>query len=241
VIAQGCAADASKPDRTIVIAAVGEPSSVLPPLAYESVARDIGDRVYERLADLAPGAAPIDTGAFRPRLAASWERIDPLALRFRLRSGARWHDGRPVTAADVVFSFEAFSDLVVDALARPYLAGRVTAEAEDSMTVVVRFASASPEQLFDATSHVRIIPRHVWSAIPREGWAADTAIARLVGSGPWRLTAWRRGEFLSVEADTARPEADRPEITGVVLAFSVEASFCNSIWRCRTFSCCSRS
>ena len=220
VMAQGCARDASKPDHTIAIAAVGEPSSVLPPLAYESVARDIGDLVYERLADLAPGAAPIDTGAFRPRLAASWERIDPLALRFRLRPGARWHDGRPVTAADVVFSFEAFSDPVVDALARPYLDGRITAEAEDSMTVVVRFAAASPEQLFDATSHVRVIPRHIWSAVPREAWAADTAIARLVGSGAYRVTAWRRGEFLSVEADTARAAADRPEITGIVWRFT---------------------
>ena len=42
--------------RTLVIAATGEPTNLLPPLAIESVARDIGDQIYERLADLAPGA-----------------------------------------------------------------------------------------------------------------------------------------------------------------------------------------
>ena len=45
---------------TIVIAAAGEPSSLFPPLVYETVGRDITDRIYERLAALAPGAAPID-------------------------------------------------------------------------------------------------------------------------------------------------------------------------------------
>ncbi len=218
LLAQGCATDSARPNRTVVVAAVGEPSSVLPPLAFETVARDIGDLVYERLADLAPGAAPIDTSAFRPRLASSWDRVDSLTLRFRLRPGARWHDGRRVTAADVVFSFEAFRDPVVDALARPYLADRVTAEAEDSATVLVRFAAVSPEQLFDATTHVRVIPRHVWDSVPRGAWAADTSVARLIGSGPFRVTGWKRGEFLSVEADTMRTTGEG--VTGVVWRFT---------------------
>ena len=42
--------------RTLVIAATGEPTHLLPPLVQESVARDVGDQIYERLADLAPGA-----------------------------------------------------------------------------------------------------------------------------------------------------------------------------------------
>ncbi|HEX2636997.1 MAG TPA: ABC transporter substrate-binding protein, partial [Gemmatimonadales bacterium] len=78
----------------------------MPPLAVETVARDIGDQVYERLADLAPGAAPIDTTAYRPALAARWERLDSLTWRFHLRRGARWHDGVPVTARDVLFAFD---------------------------------------------------------------------------------------------------------------------------------------
>ena len=104
--------------RTLVIAATGEPAHLLPPLATESVARDIGDQIYERLADLAPGAAPIDSTAYRPALASRWERVDSVRWRFHLRPGARWQDGRPVTAEDVRFSFDAFEDSTLDSRAR---------------------------------------------------------------------------------------------------------------------------
>src|SRR5882672_9337185 len=82
---------------TVVVAAVGEPTSLVPPLVSETVGRDISDQVYERLANLAPGAAPIDLTAYRPGLADRWERIDSLTWRFHLRPRARWHDGRRVT------------------------------------------------------------------------------------------------------------------------------------------------
>ena len=65
------------PGETVSVATrlrVGEPSAVLPPLVGETVGRDVGDLIYERLADLAPGGAPVDTSAFRPRLAARWMR-----------------------------------------------------------------------------------------------------------------------------------------------------------------------
>jgi len=187
---------------TIVIAATGEPSHLLPPLAVETVARDIGDQMYERLADLAPGAAPIDTTAYRPALAVRWEEVDSVTWRFHLRPGARWQDGRPVTAEDVRFSFEAFADSALDTPARPHLAGRVRVTAEDSTTVLIRFAEPSPEELYDATYHVRVLPSHIWSQMPRDRWAADTAALHLIGSGPYRLAEWRRGEYVRLVADT---------------------------------------
>ncbi|HEU4697664.1 MAG TPA: peptide ABC transporter substrate-binding protein [Gemmatimonadales bacterium] len=196
---------------TVVVAAIGEPATILPPLVRETVGRDIGDLVWERLADLKPGGVPIDTTAYEPRLAARWERVDPLTLRFHLRPGARWHDGRPVTADDVVFSFDVFSDSTLDAPGRMYLGGRVHAEAEDSATVRVRFTESHPEQLYDATYHVRVLPRHVWDSLPRGAWERDTALAHLVGSGPYRVREWRRGQFLALERapGTLFPHASR--------------------------------
>jgi peptide/nickel transport system substrate-binding protein len=184
----------------VVIAAIGEPSSLVPPLVFETVGRDISDQVFERLANLESGASPIDPEAYHPGLARRWERVDSLTWRFHLRRGARWQDGRPVTAGDVVFSFDAFSDSILDPLARPYLQGRVWATAEDSATVRIAFARPSPEQLYDATYHVRIIPSHIWASIPRERWAADTALAHLVGSGPYRIAGWQRGQSLTLIA-----------------------------------------
>jgi len=197
-----CGGEAPCPRCDVIVIAASEPPAVLPPLAVETVGRDIGDQVFERLADLAPGGAPIDTTAFRPALAEHWERADSVTLRFHLRKGARWHDGTPVTAGDVVFSFEAYRDSVLDTPAGPSLAA-LTATAEDSATVLIRFREVYPEQLYDATWHVRVIPEHIWKWIARDQWGADTGVAHLVGSGPYRLAAWQRGQSLTLTADTA--------------------------------------
>jgi peptide/nickel transport system substrate-binding protein len=202
---------------TLVIAATGGPSSLFPPLVFETVGRDITDQIYERLAYLESGRAPIDTAAYRPGLAVRWERRDSLTWRFHLRPGAVWQDGVPVTAEDVRFSFAAFADPVLDALARTAIEGRLEAFVVDSTTVDIRFAEPSPEQLYDATYHVRIIPRHIWQDVPVEAWPTDTVLARIVGSGPYRLAEWRRPEFLIVE--TWGDASHAPGIPRVVWRF----------------------
>ena len=223
LLVAGCrdrGADCAECD-TVVIAATGEPSVLLPPLVYESVGRDIGDLVYERLVSLKPGGIPIDTSAYRAGLAVSWSRVDSMSWRFHLRPGARWHDGHPVTASDVVFSFEAYADSTVDALARSYVAGRVQAKAEDSATVLVSFKEPGPDQLYDIGYHVRIIPRHIWASIPTSEWPADTSLAHLVGSGPFRLTGWARGQFLTLIADSAA--SAHPDIRRLIWRFTPDA------------------
>jgi peptide/nickel transport system substrate-binding protein len=219
--AAACAPGERPASRTVVVAAVGEPPAVLPPLTYESVGRDIGDLVWERLASLAPGGASIDTAAYRPGLAERWERVDSLTWRFQLRPGAMWQDGVPVTAKDVVFSFDTYADSSIDAIGRMAVAP-LHVSAEDSSTVLIRFPEPSPEQLYDATYHVRMIPEHIWAGIPRGGWEADTSLAHLVGSGPFRVVSWRRGEalVLSRASSVERQAPDAQRIDTVVFRFA---------------------
>lgn len=202
----------------LVIAATGEPSAILPPLAFETVGRDIGDQVYERLAELESGHAPSDTTGYAPRLAERWERVDSLTWRFHLRPRARWSDGQPVTAEDVAFSFTVYTDSTLDTSARPSLEGHVVASAEDSSTIAIRFDRVYPEQLYDATWHVRVIPRHIWQDEPVSQWSADTSVARLVGSGPYKVMRWVRGQSLDLEAVPGSPR--HPGIRQVTWRFA---------------------
>jgi peptide/nickel transport system substrate-binding protein len=207
---------------TVVVAATSEPSSLVPPLVDQTVGRDIGDQIYERLAYLEPGASPIGPSSYRRGLAERWERIDSLTWRFHVRPGARWQDGRPVTAGDVVFSFDAYTDSTLDAPARSHLAGRVRATADDSATVRIIFSEPSPEQLYDATYHVRVFPRHIWDSIPRQRWSADTVLAHLVGSGRYHIQDWQRGRFLALVADSTRGADESPAVRKAVWRFAAD-------------------
>jgi peptide/nickel transport system substrate-binding protein len=202
----GCRQGDSRCPRctTLVVAATGNPDALLPPLVGGTVGRDISDLIYERLATLPARLPPADSSAYRTGLAVRWERVDSVTLRFHLRSKARWHDGRPVTARDVAFSFEAYGDSALDASARATIA-RLTVEAPDDSTVLVRFPEPDPEQWYTATWFVRVLPRHIWDSLPRSEWAKDTATARLIGSGPYRLSGWNRGQSLTLERSSSGP------------------------------------
>ncbi|HEV8151090.1 MAG TPA: peptide ABC transporter substrate-binding protein [Gemmatimonadales bacterium] len=205
--------------ETLVIAATGEPATLLPPLVGETVGRDVSDLIYERLAELPGGASPLDSSLYQAGLAERWERVDSLTLRFHLRQGALWHDGVSVTAGDVVFSFVAYADSSLDASARQALAGRLSASAPDDSTVLIRFRAPDPEQWYDATWHVRILPRHVWDSIPRSRWSSDTSVVHLIGSGPYRLEQWVKGQSLALE----RASKDSPPtIQRVIWRFAGE-------------------
>lgn len=220
LILSGCRPTAATCDGcggTAVIAAVSEPSSLLPPLVYETVGRDIGDLIFERLADLKAGGSPVDAAAFVPRLASRWERLDSVTWRFQLRPGARWQDGRPVTADDVRFSFDVFADSVLDAPARMSVTG-MRVLVEDAGTFQIRFPEPYPEQLYDATFHVRIIPAHIWAGVPRDAWSADTSLSRLVGSGPYRIVHWKRGQHAVLDGDTSASR--RPHISRLIWRFT---------------------
>ncbi len=201
--------------HTLVVAATGNPDAILPPLVGGSLGRDIGDLVYERLAVLPVHSPPGDSSAYRPGLADRWERVDSVTLRFQLRPDARWHDGRPVTADDVAFSFAAYADSGLDAAARD-VASRIEARAESEASVTLRFPAPDPEQWYEATWFVRILPRHLWDSLPPARWAEDTASARLIGSGPYRLAAWNKGQSLTLE----RVSDSGPEIERVVWRFA---------------------
>lgn len=184
--------------NTLVVAATGNPDALLPPVVGGTVGRDIGDLIYERLASLPAHAPPVDSSAYRPGLAIRWDRMDSLTLRFHLRPGASWHDGKPVTAHDVVFSFAAYADTALQAGDQQIIA-RMKVMAPDDSTVLIRFPQSDPEQWYTATWYVRVLPRHIWESIPPGQWAGDTSATRLIGSGPYRLATWNKGRSLTLE------------------------------------------
>ncbi|MGE5750200.1 MAG: ABC transporter substrate-binding protein, partial [Gemmatimonas sp.] len=115
VTVAACSEPASTPARanggTLVVSVGGDPETLLPPLASTTTAQVIGDLVYDRLAEIGDSLNTVGDEGFRPRLAKSWTWApDSLSITFEMDPRARWHDGKPVTARDVAFTYKVYTD-----------------------------------------------------------------------------------------------------------------------------------
>ncbi len=135
------------------------------------------------------------SGRLIPWLATSFIKSDDNRLyTFELREGVTWHDGRPLTAEDVAFTFDYFGSQTISpqVIVQP-LATITEVKATGPRTVEFRLSSPDYEFLgFSGIGSVLIVPKHIWSAIPNAAQQSDPAV--LVGSGPYRLESYSRGE-----------------------------------------------
>lgn len=189
---------------TLVISTAGDPNSLFPPLVSTIQGRQVTDLVYDRLASLGDSLNTIGDGGFIPGLARSWTwSPDSLSIAFHLDPRAKWHDGVPVTASDVRFTLAAYREPSIQSTAAALLASIDSISAPDSLTAVVWFHSRAPEQFYNATDQMSIIPEHIWKPLPVASWQSSEQASHPVGSGQFRFSSWTQGEALTLVADTA--------------------------------------
>ncbi|HYX82595.1 MAG TPA: ABC transporter substrate-binding protein [Gemmatimonadales bacterium] len=187
---------------TLIDAATGEPSSLLPPATEDVVATDIGEQLFLKLADVGMSGNTMGDDDFQPLLAQQWEWDGPVTLVFHLDPRARWQDGKRVTAADVEFTFNAYTDSAVASPFRPKLKRIASVTQRDSLTAVFRFRERYPEMFYDAVYHMRILPAHLLRPVPREQWKTAQFGRNPVGDGPYRFVRWQPAQAIELIADT---------------------------------------
>ena len=172
---------------TVVIVVGAEATAPIPTLSSAKANVDVADLMFLRLARLGPDYVTAGDRGFVPELARRWTRRDSLTLAFELHPRARWHDGRPVTARDVVYAFDRIRRDSADASKALLLrwVGSVTAEGD--RTVVVRFSRVYAEQFYDAVWHVQPLPAHLLDTIPKDRLASSAFVQNPVGNGPYRF------------------------------------------------------
>lgn len=203
---------------TVVFSSFGQISTLLPIVSDAAEERDIFDQIFLKLADLSIEGFKGDSG-FVPQLARSWEWTDPLTLAFHLDPRARWQDGRPVTAADVAFTFDAYTDTTVGAPDLTTLAHIASVTAADSLTAVFRFRDRYPEMLYDAVYHMRILPEHLLRDVPRADWRTAPFGRAPVGDGPYRFVSWSQDQSIELDADSTF-FLGRPHLRRLIWRFS---------------------
>lgn len=199
---------------TVILDTPGDATEVFPPFVNDQIGRWVQDLVFERLADLNSNRITVGDGGFTPRLAKSWTwAADSLSIAFSLNPRARWHDGKPVTASDVRYSFMLFTDPKVGSPTAPLLTNIDSISARDSLTPVAWFKKRTPEQFYDLAYQLVVVPQHVYGGIPPDQLHTSPSTRNLIGSGPFRFVKWDPGARIEFIADTAnyrgRPTLDR--------------------------------
>ena len=139
------------------------------------------------------GGSPVD-GTIVPDLADSWDTAaDGLTYTFYLNRNATFHDGTPVTTADVVFSFDSILNELSPSLSRGGVIQLLKSyRAIDDHTFEITALSASSLFLSKVPAAVAIVPKHIWEAIPVENWGESPGStgedpAMVIGSGAFKF------------------------------------------------------
>lgn len=224
----GCAAPGdqtsdSETGGTLVVVAPAEPRTLLPAIGEASQAAPILASLYERLADIGPTLETAGDAGFTPRLATSWQwGSDSLSLAFTLDSTARWHDGHRVSAHDVRFTFRVYTSDSVATDQGSLVSNIDSVAVVDSSTAVFWFKRRSPQQFYDATFHMYIMPAHRLDSIPM-GRLAESPLAREpIGTGRFRFARWDAQQRIEIVADTTHPKG-RPYLDRII--FSIAPDF----------------
>lgn len=188
MVTSTASAQAPTKDGTFLWSLNGEPTSLHPISSTDLYSREIQAYVLDSLA-----YRDNSTYEWKPALAERWEIApDKMSFTFYLRKGAVFHDGKPVTAEDVKFSYDAvFIDDYQAAHLRPYFENISKVEVIDPLTIKFT-AKNSYFNNFSVVAGWSVIPKHVYGDVQKSKKMTRT----LVGSGPYKLEKYEQGRRL---------------------------------------------
>ena len=189
--------------QTLTILFPQEPGSLFPHFDLLSLAHEAQDLVFDRL------FAVDEQGAYLPELAAEVPTVanggisaDGRVYTIRLRDGPAWHDGTPVTAADLAFTWRVITDPDLPIPTRTVWQDIVSIETPDERTAVITFGDTNVSFLGAASfAGAFVLPSHLLDGVDD---LANAPFHRApIGNGAFRLAEWQAGSFLRFERNDA--------------------------------------
>jgi peptide/nickel transport system substrate-binding protein len=181
----GCGS-ARRDSQTVVFMIQSSPANLDPRIGTDEASEHIDELLFDGLVDRDAHFR------FTPALATSWEEPNPLTLIFRLRPGVRFSDGRPMSARDVVWSFESMRNGAVISPKAATYNSVASVEAAGPLTVVFHLKRPDNFLLTNlATTAFGVMPY----GSGKEFWRHP------VGTGPFRFVSQRIDQDVVIARD----------------------------------------
>lgn len=183
----------------------GSPDSLNPGLGVLAESFTIWDLVYSAVYQV-----QLD-GSYRLSLADSVSvSEDGRVHTFTIREGVTFHDGTPMTAEDIAFTYTFYKEAAGFPFIPAYLEQIESAVATDARTLVVTLIEAIPNLDVNLRA-LYVLPKHIWSEVD-PATAAEFTNDAMIGTGPFKLVEYRQNEFVRLEANPdyfgGRPKVD---------------------------------
>jgi peptide/nickel transport system substrate-binding protein len=164
---------------SLIEGAVGTPRFINPLLAASQSDQDLTTLIYSGL------LREEKDGTFTPDLASSYDiSADGTVYTFHLRPDLTFHDGKPLTSEDVLFTVGLAQNADVKSTRRADWEG-VSAQAPDPNTIIFTLPHSYAPFLENAT--MGVLPKHVWQSIPVQEFPFSPANTRPIGSGAYKI------------------------------------------------------
>ncbi len=193
-------AESERLPNTLVVALESGPTYLDPRYAMDADSERISALIFNSL------VRPDKNSRLQPELAESWHAIDERTYVFQLRKGVSFHNGKPLTAADVKYTYES----ILDPTSRSPKRGafRFLEGVDQLGPYEVRFRLAIPFAPFMEELTLGIVPEAAAADGVAGGWT-------LIGSGPFMLTEFSPGERVVLKANASYWEG-APPLSGMV-------------------------
>lgn len=169
------------PGGSIKEGIVGMPTLVNPVLALSDADKDLTSIIYSGLMRRMPD------GNFAPDLAQSYSMSpDGMTYTFIIKSSAKFHDGKKVTADDVIFTINKIKDPLIKSPRKTGWDG-VSADKKDINTVV--FTLKQPYISFIDNTTIGILPEHIWKNVTPAEFSLSNLNINAIGSGPYQISS----------------------------------------------------
>ncbi len=169
---------------TVRIGRSGSPDSLVPGKAILAEAYTLFELVYDTMFDL-----QFD-GSFKPELAETYSASeDGKVWTFNIRQGIMWHDGQPLTANDIAFTYGLYQNDENFSYMNSYTTYFESVEATDDQTLVITLTEAIPNIEAQLIA-MYVLPEHIFKDA-----AVEFENAEMIGSGSFKMLEYKQGEF----------------------------------------------